>query len=69
MDINCAIDDLIDNPEPLELNPSRSKVVYHKLYAKSEEDLDHLPQVGGVFGSSMTSWRRIWIINYKSATH
>jgi hypothetical protein len=28
------------------------------VYYKSEEDLDHLPQVGVGFGSSTTSWRR-----------
>jgi hypothetical protein len=28
--------------------------------------LDHLPQVGGGFGSSTTSWRRIWIVYHKS---
>jgi hypothetical protein len=46
MDVNRAIDNLIDNPKPLELNPPRSEVLYHK----SEVDLDGLPQVGGGFG-------------------
>jgi hypothetical protein len=32
MDVNCAIDDLIDNPEPLEPNLPRSKVLYHKFF-------------------------------------
>jgi hypothetical protein len=36
------------------------------IYDKSEEDLDHLGQVGGGFGSSTTSRRRIWIAYYKS---
>jgi hypothetical protein len=68
MDINRAIDDSIDNLEPLEPNLPRSEVLYHKFFAKSkadldrlrqvEEDLDHLLQVGGVFGSSTTSQRR-----------
>jgi hypothetical protein len=66
MDINRAIDNSIDNPEPLELNPPRSEVLYHKFFAKSEEDLDHLPQVGGGFGSSTTSRRRICIVYHKS---
>jgi hypothetical protein len=58
MEINRAIDD----SEPLELNPPRSELLYYK----SEEDLDRLLQVGGGFGSSTTSWRRIWIAYYKS---
>jgi hypothetical protein len=62
MDVNHAIDESIDNPEPLEPNPPRSEVLYHK----SEEDLDHLRQVGGGFGSSITSRRRIWIVYDKS---
>jgi hypothetical protein len=36
------------------------------VYYKSEEDLDRLQQVGGGFGSTTTSRRRIWIIYYKS---
>jgi hypothetical protein len=30
-----------------------------------EEDLDRLRQIGGGFGSSVTSRSRIWIIYYK----
>jgi hypothetical protein len=58
MEINRAIDDSINNSEPLKPNPLRSEV----LYQEPEEDLDRLQQVGGGFGSSMTSRRRIWII-------
>jgi hypothetical protein len=66
MDVNCAIDDLIDNLEPLELNPPRLEVLHHKFFAKLKEDLECLSQVEGGFGSSMRSWRRIWIVYYKS---
>jgi hypothetical protein len=38
MDINGAIDDLIDNREPLEPNPPRLEVLYYN----SKEDLDRL---------------------------
>jgi hypothetical protein len=62
MDVNRGIDDSIDNSEPLEPNPPRSEVLYHK----SEEDLDSLRQVRGGFGSSTTSQKRIWIAYYKS---
>jgi hypothetical protein len=58
MEINRAIDD----SEPLKPNCPRSELLYHKL----EEDLDHLRQVGGEFGSPTTSRRRIWIVYYKS---
>jgi hypothetical protein len=58
MDVNHAINDLIDNSEPLEPNPPRLEALYHK----SKEDLNCLRQVGGRFGSSTTSRRRIWII-------
>jgi hypothetical protein len=43
MDVNRAIDDSIDNLEPDEPNPPRSEVLYHKFFAKSEDDLDRLP--------------------------
>jgi hypothetical protein len=66
MDVNRVIDDSIDNPEPLEPSPPRSKVLYHKFFTKSKENLDHLPQVRDGFGSSTTSRRRIWIVYYKS---
>jgi hypothetical protein len=46
MDVNRAIDNLIDNLGPIELSPPRSKVLYHKSFSESEEDLDRLPQVG-----------------------
>jgi hypothetical protein len=36
------------------------------FFPKLEKDLDHLPQVGGAFGSSTTSRRRIWIVYDKS---
>jgi hypothetical protein len=62
MDVNRAIDNLIDNMGPLEPNLSLSEVLYHKL----EEDLDCLPQVEGGFGPSTTGQRRIWIIYNKS---
>jgi hypothetical protein len=62
MEINRAIDDSIDDSEPLEPNPPRSELHYYK----SEEDLDRLRQVRGGFGSSTTSRRRIWIVYYKS---
>jgi hypothetical protein len=44
------------------LSRRRIWIVYHK----SEEDLDHIPQVRGEFGSSAMSRRRIWIIYHKS---
>jgi hypothetical protein len=66
MDINRAIDDSIDYLEPLEPSLPRSEVLYHKSFFESEEDLDHLPQVGGGFGSSTISRRRIWIVYHKS---
>jgi hypothetical protein len=47
MDVNRAIDNLIDNLEPLESSLPRSEVLYHKFFSELEEDLDHLPQVGG----------------------
>jgi hypothetical protein len=47
MDINRAIDDLIDNLKPLELSLPRSEVLHHKSFSESKEDLDHLPQVRG----------------------
>jgi hypothetical protein len=47
MDVNRAIDDLIDNVELLEPSPPRSEVMYHNSFSESEEDLDRLPQVGG----------------------
>jgi hypothetical protein len=47
MDVNRAIDNFIDNLEPLDLSPSRSEVLYYKSPSKSEEDLDCLLQVGG----------------------
>jgi hypothetical protein len=59
MDVNHAIDDLIDNLEPLEPSLPRSEVLYHKSFYESKEDLDRLPQVGG------GCWR-IWIIYHKS---
>jgi hypothetical protein len=62
MDVNCAIDDLIDNLEPLKPNSPRLAILYHKL----GDDLDRLLQVRGGFGSSTTSWRMIWIVYYKS---
>jgi hypothetical protein len=62
VEINRAIDDSIDDLEPLEPNPPRSEVLYHK----SEKDLDHLQQVEGAFGWSTSRRRRIWIIYYKS---
>jgi hypothetical protein len=62
MDVNRAIDDLIDNSKPLKSSPPRPEVLYHK----SEEDLDRLRQVGEGFGSPTTSRRRIWIVYYKS---
>jgi hypothetical protein len=52
MEINCAITDSIADSEPLETNPPRSEVLYTTrrriwiAYYKSEEDLDHLLQVG-----------------------
>jgi hypothetical protein len=49
MDVNRAIDDLIDNLKPPELSLPRSEVLYHKSFSESEEDLDCLPQVGGGF--------------------
>jgi hypothetical protein len=66
MDVNCALDDLIDNLEPLEPSLPWSEVLYHKFFLQSEEDWDRLPQVGGGFGSSTTSQRRIGIIYHKS---
>jgi hypothetical protein len=54
MEVNRTIDNLIDNPEPFEPNPPRSEVVYHILL------------VGGEFGSSTTSRRRIWIVYHES---
>jgi hypothetical protein len=62
MKINRAIDDSIDDSEPLEPNPPRLELHYYKL----EEDLDRLRQVGERFGSSTTSRRMIWIAYYKS---
>jgi hypothetical protein len=62
MDVNRAIDNLIDNLEPYKLSLPRSEVLYHK----SEEDLDRLPQVGGEFPLSTTSRRRIWIAYHES---
>jgi hypothetical protein len=47
MDVNRAIDDFIDNLEPLEPSLPRSEVLYHKSLSESEEDLDCLLQVGG----------------------
>jgi hypothetical protein len=47
MDVNRAINDFIDNLEPLEPSLPRSKVSYHNSLSESEEDLDHLLQVGG----------------------
>jgi hypothetical protein len=38
MEINRAIDDSIDDSEPLEPNPPWLEVLYHKL----EKDLDRL---------------------------
>jgi hypothetical protein len=68
MDVNRAIDNLINNLEPLELSlpqpevlptsPSMSWRRIWIIYNKSEEDLDRLPQVGGGFGLSTTSWMR-----------
>jgi hypothetical protein len=65
MDVNRAIDDLIDNLKPLELSLPLSDVLYHKSFSKLEEDLDRLPQVERGFGSSTTSRRRIRIIYHK----
>jgi hypothetical protein len=47
MDVNRAIDDFIDNLEPLESSPPRSEVLYHKSISELEENLDRLLQVGG----------------------
>jgi hypothetical protein len=47
MDVNRAIDDFIDNLEPLEPSPPRSEVPYHKSLSESEEDLDRPLQVRG----------------------
>jgi hypothetical protein len=66
MDVKRAIDDSIDNSQPLEPNPPRSEVLFHMFFAKLEEDFDRLPQVEGGFGSSTTSRRRIWIVYHKS---
>jgi hypothetical protein len=66
MDVNYAIDDLINNLEPLEPSLPRSEVLYHKPFSESEEDLNRLPQVRGGFGSSTTSRRRTWIVYHKS---
>jgi hypothetical protein len=47
MDANRAINNLVDNLEPLETSLPRFEVLHHKSFSKSEEDLDCLPQVGG----------------------
>jgi hypothetical protein len=47
MDVNRAIDDFINNLEPLEPSLPRSEVPYHKPLFESEEDLDRLLQVRG----------------------
>jgi hypothetical protein len=52
----------MDDSEPLETNPPRSEVLYHK----SEKDLDCLRQVERAFGWSTTSRMRIWIAYCKS---
>jgi hypothetical protein len=62
MEINCAIDDSIDNSESLEMNPPWPEVLYHK----SKKDVDRLRQVKGAFGWSTTSRRSIWIAYCKS---
>jgi hypothetical protein len=38
MDVNRAIDDLIDNLEPLERCVPRSEVLYHKSFSESSEE-------------------------------
>jgi hypothetical protein len=38
MDVKRAIDDFIDNLEPLKLSPPLFEVRYHKSFSESEED-------------------------------
>jgi hypothetical protein len=61
MEINRAIDDSIDDSEPLDRSPPRSGLLYYK----SEEDLDRLRQVGGGLGLPITSRMRIGIAYFK----